>query len=173
MGKTFEKIAQRFFDIFALILVLAGMQSPILYFMNGAQSGVYSSLVNPKRPLQTMMVSPIPVVFDSNLYFSNIYFKINFTDSTSQYILIDKKFVSEIPFSDHLTLHITRYSISTTDLKVHRVYKYFFCNLGSYVSVVPKNKVILSFTNATYVPHFGDLDVSKNLNPLTYTIRCI
>ncbi len=173
MGKTFEKISQKFFEIFALILVIAGMQSPILYFMNGAQSGAYSSLVNSKRPLQTMMVSPIPVVFDSNLYFSNIYFKITFTDSTSQYILIDKKFVSEIPFSNHLTLHISRYSISTTDLKVHSVYKKFFCNLGSYASVVPKNKVILSFTNATYVPHFGDLDISKNLNPLTYTIRCI
>lgn len=175
-GKTFlknlEKIKIKFFEIFALALVFAGVQTPLLYFITGAQNGSYSSLVNYSRPAPTMMISPLPVVFDSTLFFSHIYFKITFTDFTSQYVLIDKKFISGLPFSNHLRLHISRYSISTPDLKVHPVYKYFFCHLSNYVSIVPKNKVILSFTNATYVPHFGELDISKNINPLTYAIRC-
>ena len=172
LRKAFEKINRRFFEIFTLLLVLAGIQSPILYFLSGAQNGPYSTLVNPKRPIRTMMVSPIPVVFDSNLYFSNIFFKITFTDSTSQYIMFDKKFFSELPLSNHLKLHVSRYSISTVDLKIHPIYKNFFCHLGNYVSIVPNDKVIASFTNATYVPHFGDLETSKNLNPETYTVGC-
>lgn len=135
--------------IYLLLLMLIGLSHPFLYFASSSYRESQGQSMHSLRPFYTIATSPLPLVFDTQSFFSTIFIKLNFADSTNQTLEIDSDFIQDLPFSKHLKLHIARYSITGQLFKSEKIMASILCSADLYKNTDSRKK-IMSFEISTY-----------------------
>ena len=152
--------------IIQILIVTLGLSQTILYFYKGAYLGKFTALVSTNRPLFTINTSPLPLVFDSELFFSKIILTFIFADNTKLITELDKDFLNNLPISSHLKLHLARYPMYKSTFTDENKFKVFLCSLNKYPALQNKSKIMQITFN------FILLNKKINSNDVSLTIAC-
>lgn len=133
---------------YVIFLIAIGLSNSFLYFFSAGYRKSQGLTMHSVRPFYAIGTSPLPLVFDTKSFFSSIFIKLNYTDSTNQVIEIDSEFLKSLYLSRHLKLHVTRYSFTGLVFESKKINS-IYCNIHFYQDLLSEKK-ISSFEILTY-----------------------
>lgn len=112
-----------------IVIFIAALHS-FLYLLTGGPTGQYKSLINTHRFPLTFTLSPLPLVFDSDMFFTKTTIEVNSEnlDGAKKFNL-DADFFSGENFSSHLQLHLMRYPYFVESFPEHNMFDQIFCDM--------------------------------------------
>ena len=134
--------------VYIIFLTVIGLSNSLLYFFSVGYRKSQGLAMHSLRPFYAIGTSPLPLVFDTKSFFSTVFIKLNYADSTTEVIEIDSKFLQTLQFSRHLKLHVARYSFTGTVFDSKKINS-IFCNIHFYQKL-QNEKDISSFEISTY-----------------------
>lgn len=117
-------------NVLIFIVIFIAVLHSFLYLLTGGPTGQYKSLINTHRFPLTFTLSPLPLVFDSDMFFTKTTIEVQSEDlSTVKKFNLDAGFFSEENFSNHLQLHLMRYPYFIESFPEHNMFDQIFCNM--------------------------------------------
>ena len=117
-------------DVLIFIVIFIAVLHSFLYLLTGGPTGKYKSLINTNRFPLTFTLSPLPLVFDSDMFFTKTTIEVRDENlNIVKKFNLDADFFSEENFSNHLQLHLMRYPYFVESFPEHNMFDQIFCHI--------------------------------------------
>lgn len=126
IGSSVKKSA----NILIFIVIFVAVLHSLLYLLTGGPRGPYKSLINTQRFPLTFTLSPLPLVFDSDMFFTKTTIEVRDENlNLVKKFNLDSDFFDSENFSNHLQLHLMRYPYFVESFPQHNMFDQIFCNV--------------------------------------------
>ena len=126
IGSNVKKLT----SVLIFIVIFIAVLHSFLYLLTGGPTGQYKSLINTHRLPLTFTLSPLPLVFDSDMFFTKTTIEVHSENLNGiKKFSLDADFFSDQSFSNHLQLHLMRYPYFVESFPEHNMFDQIFCGM--------------------------------------------